>query len=219
MSALVRGRLAIYRSAATEDATIRPVKVPAGCWRSLLCSLPPSAQQLRTTNRDAVVAELHSIAVANAAAGLRFYVAEPHGGWLPVFPNFRPELERVAKSSSASADCLIVLLLSADEDDLYCMFFQMAAAPWLRLRSAKAVAARSGQTGRQGGSARRGVRRGKPRTTSCGAGGRDSCDLFVRLAAHRVWITGIHNAFTSFDYLQRGEREGLDPQSEPELVC
>ena len=31
-------------------------------------------------------------------------------------------------------------------------------------------------------------------------------------------IAGIHNAFTSFDYLQRGEREGLDPPSEPELV-
>jgi hypothetical protein len=31
-------------------------------------------------------------------------------------------------------------------------------------------------------------------------------------------ILGIHSAFTSFDYLQRGEREGLNPASEPELV-
>jgi len=31
-------------------------------------------------------------------------------------------------------------------------------------------------------------------------------------------ILGVHSAFTSFDYLQRGEREGLNPASEPELV-
>src|ERR1700752_817389 len=89
------------------------------------------SMQFRTTNRDAVVAELHSIAAANAVAGLRFYVAEPHNGWLPVFPNFTPELERVAKALSARIDCLVVLLLSADEDDLYCMFFRGGKQlPW-----------------------------------------------------------------------------------------
>ena len=31
-------------------------------------------------------------------------------------------------------------------------------------------------------------------------------------------ITGIRNAFTSFDYLQRGERGDLHPPREPELV-
>ena len=31
-------------------------------------------------------------------------------------------------------------------------------------------------------------------------------------------ITGIRNAFTSFDYLQRGEREGLEPDAAPTLV-
>ena len=31
-------------------------------------------------------------------------------------------------------------------------------------------------------------------------------------------ITGIRNAFTSFDYLRRGEREGLEPDAAPTLV-
>lgn len=31
-------------------------------------------------------------------------------------------------------------------------------------------------------------------------------------------VVGIRNAFTSFDYLQRGEREGLDAGIEPLLV-
>jgi len=69
------------------------------------------SMQLRTSNRDAVVAELRSVAAANAGAGLQFYVGEPMQGWLPVFPNFTPELERVAKVLSARVDCLIVLLL------------------------------------------------------------------------------------------------------------
>ena len=55
------------------------------------------SMQCRTTNRDAVVAGLHSIAVANAAAGLQFYVAEPRDGWLLAFPNFTPELDGSAK--------------------------------------------------------------------------------------------------------------------------
>jgi len=90
--------------------------------------------QLRTTNRDAVVAHLHAIAAANAGAGLQFYVAEPRDGWLPVFPNFTPELERIAKALSAKVDCLVVLLLSADEDDLYCMFFRSGKQlPWFKV--------------------------------------------------------------------------------------
>jgi hypothetical protein len=40
------------------------------------------SMQLRTSNRDAVVAELRSVAAANAAAGLQFYVGEPMQGWL-----------------------------------------------------------------------------------------------------------------------------------------
>ena len=31
-------------------------------------------------------------------------------------------------------------------------------------------------------------------------------------------VVGIRNAFTSFEYLQRGEREGLDTPGEPMLV-
>src|SRR6187397_1301245 len=90
--------------------------------------------QLRTTDRDAVVAELRSIATENTGAGLKFYVAEPREGWLAVFPNFTPELERSAKTLSARLDCLILLLLSADEDDLYCMFFRGGRQlPWFKV--------------------------------------------------------------------------------------
>jgi hypothetical protein len=45
--------------------------------------------QLRTTNRDAAVECLESVAAANAGEGegLQFYVADPIGHWLAVFPN------------------------------------------------------------------------------------------------------------------------------------
>ncbi|HEX9274924.1 MAG TPA: hypothetical protein VGA51_00800, partial [Casimicrobiaceae bacterium] len=82
------------------------------------------SMQLRTTDRDAAVVALEAIAVAKVASGLRFYVAEPVAGWIGVFPNFTPELEQTAKALSAKLACLVVLLLSADEDDLYCMFFR-----------------------------------------------------------------------------------------------
>ena len=31
-------------------------------------------------------------------------------------------------------------------------------------------------------------------------------------------IIGVHNAFTSFDYLSRGDRDGLETSAEPILV-
>jgi hypothetical protein len=77
------------------------------------------SMQLRTEDRDATVAALESIAAADAASDVRFYVAEPREGWLAVFPNFTPALERSAKALSVSLGCLVVLLLSADEDELY----------------------------------------------------------------------------------------------------
>ena len=90
--------------------------------------------QLRMTDRDTAVGCLESIAAANAAAGLQFYVTEPIEKWLAVFPNFTPELERIAKALSAQLDCLVLLLLSADEDDLYLMFFRSGKQlPWFKV--------------------------------------------------------------------------------------
>lgn len=178
------------------------------------------SMQLRTTDRDTVARELHNIVAANADAGLQFYVAEPRDGWLAVFPNFTAELERAAKALSASADRLIVLLLSADEDDLYCMFFRDGKQlPWFKIAAGR-------------------VRKGKEReklaaklealSDVCDAESRarllailaDSNDVIFSSDLLRDFraITGIHNAFTSFDYLSGGEREGLDPPSEPVLV-
>src|SRR5262245_58073048 len=94
--------------------------------------------QLRTADRGRTVTELEAIAAASPAAGLQFYVSEPVGGWLAVFPNFCPELERSAKQLSARFDCLILLLLSADEDDLYCMFFRDGKQlPWFKVGAAR----------------------------------------------------------------------------------
>ena len=176
--------------------------------------------QLRTTDRDAVVAELHSMAAASTAIDLRFYVAEPRDGWLAVFPNFSPELERVAKMLSARIDCLAVLLLSADEDDLYCMFFRSGKQlPWFKVGV---------------GRSRKGKERDKlaakleALAEVCDAESRARLVAVLAFATAVIYssellrglceIAGIHNAFTSFDYLQRGEREGLDPPSEPVLV-
>ena len=67
------------------------------------------------------------------AAGA-FIVTEPIDKWLAVFPNFTPELERISKTLSAQLDCLILLLLSSDEDDLYLMFFRNGKQlPWFKV--------------------------------------------------------------------------------------
>src|SRR5262245_61597910 len=176
--------------------------------------------QLRTGDRDAAVASLEAIAAAHPGAGLQFYVAEPVGGWLAVFPNFTPDLERTAKALSATLGCLIVLLLSADEDDLYCMFFRDGRQlPWFKVGAPR-------------------KRRGKERdklaakvdalAEVCDAGSRAR---LVEILADTTGVTfssellralceivGIRNAFTSFEYLYRGEREGLEPPGEPMLV-
>ena len=112
------------------------------------------SMQLRTTDRDAVVAALERIASASGVE--QFYVAEPTGGWLAVFPNFTPEIDRSPKALSAALDCLIVLLLSADEDDLYCMFFRSGKAPLVQgRRLSKATRKRAREARLQNRRARR----------------------------------------------------------------
>jgi hypothetical protein len=176
--------------------------------------------QLRTTDRDAAVAALKAIASAAAPADLRFYVAEPIGGWLAVFPNFTPALERSAKDLSARLGCLVMLLLSADEDELYWMFFRDGKQlPWFKVGAPRK---------------RRGKERDKLAIKLEALA--DVCDAESRarllgLLADPTGVTfssellravceivGIRNTFTSFEYLQRGEREGLDITGEPLLV-
>jgi hypothetical protein len=171
------------------------------------------SMQLRTTARDAAVAALEAIAAATPAERLQFYVAEPVGGWLAVFPNFTPELERSGKTLSARLDCLVLLLLSADEDDLYCMFFRDGKQlPWFKVGASRK---------------RRGKEREKLATKIdalsdiCDAESRarlvdalaDTTNVVFSSELLRVFceIVGVRNAFTSFEYLQRGEREGLEP--------
>jgi hypothetical protein len=162
--------------------------------------------QLRTTDRDAVVAALEAIASADAVSGLRFYVAEPLGGWLAVFPNFTPALERSAKTLSAGLGCLVILLLSADEDELYCMFFRGGK----QLPRFKVGAPRK----------RRGKERDKLASKLevlaevCDAESRarllailaDPTGVTFSSELLRAFcdIVGIRNALNSFEYLQRG---------------
>jgi hypothetical protein len=178
------------------------------------------SMQLRTTDRDATIAALKAIAAANAGASLQFYIAEPFGGWLLIFPNFTPELERIAKALSASLNCLLVLLLSADEDDLYCMFFRAGKQlPWFKIGA---------------GRSRRGKDRDKLASKLealaevCDAESRarlvaalaDATEVIYSSELLRTFceIAGIRNAFTSFEYLQRDERDGLESKGVPTLV-
>jgi hypothetical protein len=178
------------------------------------------SMQLRTTDRDGAIAALEGISAAQVASGLQFYVTEPVSGWLAVFPNFTPELENTAKALSAKLGCLIVLLLSADEDELYCMFFRDGKQlPWFKVGAPR-------------------KRRGKERdklaaklealAEVCDESSRErlveiladstavifSSDLLRAVCD----IVGIRNAFSSFEYLKRGEREGLETSREPMLV-
>lgn len=143
------------------------------------------SMQLRTTDRDAAVAALEAIAVAKAASGLQFYVTEPVGGWLGIFPNFTPELERTAKALSGQLVCLVVLLLCAAEDDLYCMFFRDGKQlPWFKVGAPpETTRQRAGQARRQAGSARRGMRCTESGTTGRDSRGHHRRDLLVRATA------------------------------------
>lgn len=176
--------------------------------------------QLRRTDREAAITELKSIALANAGAGLQFYVTEPIDNWLAVFPNFTPELEPTAKTLSARLDCFVLLLLSCDEDDLYLMFFRNGKQlPWFKVG-----------VGRK----RTGKERDKIATKLealaevCDA---ESRARLVSILADATEVTfasdllrdlcpiiGIRNAFTSFDYIKRGERDGLETPGELTLV-
>ena len=176
--------------------------------------------QLRMTDRDAALASLGSIAAANATAGLQFYVTEPIENWLAVFPNFSPELERTAKTLSAQLNCLVLLLLSFDQDDLYLMFFRNGKQlPWFKIAA---------------GRKRTGKERDKIATKLealaevCDAESRARLVSILADATNVTFasdllrsvcdIAGIRNAFTSFEYLSRGERDGLKSPSEPTLV-
>jgi hypothetical protein len=176
--------------------------------------------QLRMTDRDAVLAGLKSIAAANAGAGMQFYVAEPIEKWLAVFSNLTPELERTAKTLSAQLECLVLLLLSFDEDDLYMMFFRDGKQlPWFKVGVGRK------RTGKERDKI---AAKLEALAEMCDAESRarlisilaDATNVtFASDLLHSVCeIVGIHNAFTSFDYLSRGERDGLETTGEPTLV-
>ena len=129
-------------------------------------------------------------------------------------------LDVYLKTLSAKIDCLIVLLLSADEDDLYCMFFRNGKQlPWF-----KVAAGRS----RKGKEREKLAAKVEALAEVCDAESRERLVAVLADATNVTFssdllrgfceITGIQSAFTSFDYLQQGEREGLDPRSEPQLV-
>jgi hypothetical protein len=176
--------------------------------------------QLRTTNRDGVISGLRAVAAESREWPPQFFVAEPADGWLAVFPNFVPDLERIAKEISARADCLALLLLSADEDDLYCMFFRAGKAlPWFKIAAGRRRAGKERAKLAEKLEALSEVcdAEGRARLLDVLAEARDvtfSSDLLHAFCE----VTGIQNAFTSFEYLQRGEREGLRPPQEPAFV-
>lgn len=147
-------------------------------------------------------------------------MVEPRDGWLAVFPNFTPELERAAKNLSARIDCLILLLFSFDEDDLYCMFFRHGKQlPWFKVGAGRS---------RRGKEREKLAKKLEALSEVCDAESRERLVAVLADATDVVYssdllrsvceIAGIHNAFTSFDYLQRGEREGLEPTTEPVLI-
>jgi hypothetical protein len=178
------------------------------------------SMQLRSTDRDATVAALESISAAQPASDLQFYVTDPVDGWLGIFPNFTPELEKTAKTLSGKLACLIVLLLSADEDELYCMFFRDGKQlPWFKIGAPRK---------RQGKEREKLAGKLEALAEVCDEQGRQrlldiladntgvtfSSDLLRAVCD----IVGIRNAFSSFEYLKRGEREGLEGSAEPMLV-
>jgi hypothetical protein len=176
------------------------------------------SMQLRTTDRAATIDALEAIAAAPAALPQRFFVAEPADGWLALFPNFTPDLERSAKTLSSKLDCLVLVLLSADEDDLYCMFFRDGKQlPWFKVGAPRK---------RSGKEREKLAAKVDALAEVCDAESRarlvailaDNTNVTFSSELLRAFceIVGIRNAFSSFDYLLRGEREGLS--SEPTLV-
>lgn len=178
------------------------------------------SMQLRTPDRDAVVRELERVVRQSPGGSLRCYVGAASDGWVPVFPSFVPELEQTAKHLSARFDCLVLMLLSADEDDLYCMTFRGGKQlPWFKIGIGRR---------RTGNDREKLASKLDALADVCDAASRErllallsdtrdvtfSSDLLRALCD----AIGVRNAYTSFEYLQRGERDGLDPAGEPTCI-
>src|SRR5262245_19796838 len=79
--------------------------------------------QANTTDRDGVIAFARSF-VDRHPQEFQCYVGEPLERWTAVYPLFSPATDLFAKELSGSLDCLVLSLVSADEDEVLCNFCQ-----------------------------------------------------------------------------------------------
>jgi hypothetical protein len=155
------------------------------------------SMQLRTSDRERAIAALEEIASANAGSSLKFYVARA-GGWVAGgVPKFHTGAGTHGQEAVGGTRQL----------------------PWFKVGAPR-------------------IRRGKERETLATKleALTDVCDVESRARLLAILadptgvtfssellravcdIVGIRNAFTSFEYLQRGERESLEMSVEPRFV-
>jgi len=77
--------------------------------------------QAHTTNRDAVLICARSFAGKHPNE-FQCYVGEALGQWTAVYPLFSAVMDPFAKELSQALGCLVLTLVSADEDEVLCNF-------------------------------------------------------------------------------------------------
>jgi hypothetical protein len=168
--------------------------------------------QLRSTDVRGVASFLKDAIRPNPHDHLRFFLSEPVNGWLAVYPSFSLALERLATDLSRQQQCLVLTLLSVDEDDFYCVFdrngrqmtyFKIGAGT---KRYGKAKDKLASKLDLLSDYCDHGTRQALVGLLADTKDVIFSSDLLSRFCA----LVGIRNALTSFDYLDQGERDGIE---------
>ena len=72
-----------------------------------------------TADREGVLTFSRAFAAAHPHE-FRCYVGEPAGAWTAVYPEFSPAMDRFAKELSRALACVVLSLVSHDEDEVLC---------------------------------------------------------------------------------------------------
>jgi hypothetical protein len=79
--------------------------------------------QANTTDRDGVIVFARSF-VDKHPQEFQCYLGETLGRWTAVYPFLSPVMDLFAKELSGALECLVLSLVSADEDEVLCNFCQ-----------------------------------------------------------------------------------------------
>src|SRR5262245_34393500 len=163
------------------------------------------SMQAETTDRNAVIAFSKGFAERNSE--FECYVGEPIGLWTAVYPSFSPAIDPFARELSKAIASLVVTLVSLDEDEVMCNF----------CLAGKDLGFVKISTGKRRSPKQQEPIAKKLSLLHAHLDAEEQKQLRAYLSDTREIVfgadilktfceaTGIHNAMTSYDYIQRND--------------